>query len=333
MNISMRFDLRGPELGATHDALYEACIDQVDWADKLGFSTVYLCEHHAAEDGYCPSPLVLGGAIAARTKRIEIHFSALVVTMHNPLRLAEDLAILDLMSRGRITVTAGVGYRPHEYEMFDVDPSKRVEILNETIDVFEHAWRGEPFAYRNKMVRVTPKPWSESGPKIILGGSTHSSARRAARKGYPFFPGHPDFYVTYQAELEKLGRPPAPPLATRGPNFLYITRDPESAWQQVGPHVKYATNSYAEWALERGSGATTYKPVETIEELKAMPIFQVLTPEQCVAYAQNLGSDGELCFNPLMGGLDPALSWESLYLFEQEVLPELVDKGLIKKPE
>lgn len=330
MKLSMRFDLRAPDFGASHADLYAACVDQVDWADKLGFDTVYLCEHHAAEDGYLPSPLVLGGAIASRTQRIEIHFSALVVTMHHPLRLAEDLAVLDILSRGRITVTLGAGYRPHEFRMFGVDIHQRAEMVNQTLDVLERAWTGEPFEYQGRTVQVTPRPASATGPRLILGGSTHGSARRAAERGYPFFPGHPDFYHTYQAELKRLGKPAAPALHKRGPNFLYVTHDPEAAWNKVGPHLLYATNSYAQWATERGVGATTYKPVETVAQLRQLPIMQVLTPDECVEFARGIGVDGELNFNPLFGGMFPDIAWESLELFRNTVHPRLVQEGLVE---
>jgi alkanesulfonate monooxygenase SsuD/methylene tetrahydromethanopterin reductase-like flavin-dependent oxidoreductase (luciferase family) len=329
LKLTLRYDMRGPAIGAPLDELYEACLDQCEWADRLGFDMVYFGEHHGAEDGYCPYPVLLAGAAAARTSRITLHVSALVVTLHDPLRLAEDLALVDLMSRGRLMVTMGIGYRPHEFEMFGVDPSQRVAIMEETVDTLRKAWTGEPFQFRGRTVRVTPRPYQKDGPKLIMGGSTHASARRAARSGLDYYPGHPDFYETYKAERKALGLPEPEPMAKWGPNALYVTHDPERAWAEVGPHILYTTNSYAEWATERGSGATTYKPVQKVEDLKAFPNFQVVTPEQAIAYARTLGPDGRLSIQPLIGGLPPEIAWRSLDLFERQVMPGLRREGLI----
>jgi alkanesulfonate monooxygenase SsuD/methylene tetrahydromethanopterin reductase-like flavin-dependent oxidoreductase (luciferase family) len=328
MRLSLRYDMRQPDPQARLDEQYAAAIEQCAWADDLGFETVFIGEHHGAEDGYIPSSMVLMSAIAARTKRIEIHLSALLLTMHHPLRLAEDLAVLDIVSGGRLTVTAGMGYRPHEFEMFGVDIKKRLKIYNDTIEVLGKAWTGEPFEFEGRTVRVTPKPVQKPGPKIIIGGSTEASAARAAKMGFDYMPGYPALYENYRQERRKLGLPEPPPLPNQGPNFLFVTDDPERDWRVVGPHVLYTTNSYAQWATERGTGATMYKMLESIEELKMQPIFQVVTPEQCVGYAKSLEPHGELQFQPLFGGLDPQIAWRSLRLFEREVLPRLREEGL-----
>src|ERR1700749_3884231 len=114
MRLSLRYDMRAPAIGAPAEVLYAASLDQCEWADKLGFDTVYLAEHHGADDGYCASPIVQLASIAGRTSRMRLPLSALLPVLHNPLRLAEDLATLDIISRGRVDITAGLGYRPHE---------------------------------------------------------------------------------------------------------------------------------------------------------------------------------------------------------------------------
>jgi hypothetical protein len=97
----------------------------------------------------------------------------------------------------------------------------------------------------------------------------------------------------------------------------------------VAPHVIYTSNSNAEWAQERGVGATPYPPVKDVKDLKASPQFAVVTPDECVQLAEKLGPDSELVFQPLMGGLDPAAGWRSLELFGSDVLPRLVELGLV----
>lgn len=328
MELNLRYDMNSPPFGAPHAALYEAAIEQAVWADKLGFSQVYLAEHHGAEHGYCPSPMILAAAILGATKHIKVHLSALVVTLHDPLRLAEDLSVLDNLSGGRLMITAGMGYRPHEFEMFGRDLSKRLAIQTETLAVLKQAWTGEPFEYQGKTVRVTPKPLTPGGPKIYMGGSTEKSAIRAAKQGYDFRPGHPALFELFSAEREKAGFPPPDPLLKSAANFLYITDDPDRDWPLLSPHVGYATNTYADWATERGVGSTSYQTALSDEELRKLPIFKVITPEACIAYARTLGPDTQFTFHALLGGLDPELSWKNLRLFETAVLPTMVKEGM-----
>jgi alkanesulfonate monooxygenase SsuD/methylene tetrahydromethanopterin reductase-like flavin-dependent oxidoreductase (luciferase family) len=328
MRLSLRYDMRQPDPGAPLDAYYAAAVEQCAWADGLGFETVFIAEHHGIEDGYVPSPIVLAAAIASQTNAIELHLSALIVTLHDPLRLAEDLAILDILSGGRLTITAGMGYRPHEFEMFGLDFKSRLKIYIEALEVLQQAWTGEPFEFRGRTVRVTPRPIQRPGPKLLMGGSATASAERAARMGLGYSPATPELYDIYRQECAKLGLGEPPPFAYPQPTFLFVTDDPDRDWPVVGPHVMYNSNSYVAWATERKVGGTRYTPLESIEELKAQPIFQVVTPEQCVDFARTLGPDGELSIQPLMGGLDPEVSWRSLRLFEEKVLPGLAAEGL-----
>src|SRR5713101_1577181 len=134
--IAIRYDLRVPSFAtATHAELYTACLDQCWWADERGLDFVVLSEHHGVDDGYLPAPLTLAAAIAGRTKRILINIAAVLVPLHDPLRLAEQLAVLDLASGGRVSFVAGLGYRDEEFAMAGVDRSRRAPILEEYVEV------------------------------------------------------------------------------------------------------------------------------------------------------------------------------------------------------
>lgn len=329
MQLNLRYDMNSPSFGTPHPAMYRTAIEQSAWADKLGFTQVFLAEHHGAEDGYCPSPMVMAASIFGVTEKINVHLSALVVTMHDPLRLAEDLAVLDNISNGRIWLTAGMGYRPHEFEMFGKDITKKLGLMNKALDTLKKAWGGEPFEYEGRTVRVTPRGIQPGGPKIYMGGSTDKSALRAAKGGYQYFPGHPGLWDIYAEERAKLGFPPPEPLVKSIASFLYVTDDPERDWPRVAPHVAYATNTYAQWATERGDGDTLYKAAETVEALKAMPNIKVLTPVQCFEWLKTQPANAGINFHALLGGLDPELSWASLRLFEREVLGRLVDAKMV----
>ena len=330
MELNLRYDMNSPSFGAPHPVMYRTAIAQSQWADKLGFKQVFLAEHHGAQDGYCPSPIVMAASILGATENIIAHLSALIVTMHDPLRLAEDLAVLDNLSNGRVWITAGMGYRPHEFEMFGLDISKRLALQTRALETLRKAWTGEPFEFEGRTVRVTPKPVQKEGLKIYMGGSTEKSAIRAAKGGYQYFPGYPDLFNIYKAEREKCGFPPPETQMRTAASFLYVSDNPERDWPLVAPHVAYATNLYANWATERGVGDTLYKPAETVEALKAMPNIKVLTPEDCFAYLQSLPDNTSINFHALLGGLDPELSWKSLRLFESDVLPRLRNAGMVQ---
>ena len=119
---TMRFDMRGP--GATPDQradLYQAAIDMAAWADGCGCVSVVLSEHHRSPDGYLPSPLPLAGAMAAVTKTTPIVVAATLLPFYDPVRLAEDMIVLDHISRGRMMFVLGIGYRPEEYDLYGAD--------------------------------------------------------------------------------------------------------------------------------------------------------------------------------------------------------------------
>lgn len=329
MELSLRYDMNSPPFGAPHKVLYRTAIEQAVWADNLGFNTVYLAEHHGAEHGYCPSSMIHGASILGATKQIQLHLSVVLVTLHNPLRLAEDLAVLDNLSDGRVVLTAGMAYRPHEFEMFGIDMSKRLSVLNYNLEVMKKAWTGELFEYEGRQVRVTPRPVQPNGPRIFMGGSTEKSALRAGRGGYEYRPGHPALFDVYQKARIEAGHPLAEVPLKSAANFLYVTEDPGRDWPLLLPHIGYATNTYAEWAKERGTGVTTYEVAMSDEQLKNLPIFKVLTPDQCFDYVLALGPDTQLTFHALMGGLDPDVSWRGLRLFEKKVLPRLREAGML----
>src|SRR5262245_9032481 len=141
--IGIRFDLRAPAFGtATHAELYAACLDQCAWAEEQGLDLVVLSEHHGVEDGYLPAPLTLAAAIAGRTRRINISIAAVLLPLHDPIRLTEQVAVLDLASGSRVSMIVGLGYRHEEFAMAGVDRTKRGTLLEEYVGVMRKAWTG-----------------------------------------------------------------------------------------------------------------------------------------------------------------------------------------------
>jgi len=318
--VGIRFDLRVPPFATTtHAEMYRACLDQCEWADRLGLDIVVLSEHHGVSDGFMSAPVTVAAAIAGRTKKIQINIAAVLVPLHDPVRLAEELAAVSLLSGGRIGLVAGLGYRQEEFDMAGVDRRQRGRLLEEYVDVMRKAWSGEPFEWRGRTVRVTPRPASE--PMLLIGGSTEKAARRAAKLRAGFFPaiGDPQLAELYTAECQRLGFHGGFVSMPNGPGFVHVSSDPERDWQRIGPHALYDAQTYAAWQTP-DQRSQMHVEAQTLDDLKRSAAYQVLTPNQCAALARETG---RVILHPLMGGMAPELGWESLRLFEREVLPRI----------
>jgi alkanesulfonate monooxygenase SsuD/methylene tetrahydromethanopterin reductase-like flavin-dependent oxidoreductase (luciferase family) len=318
--IGIRFDLRVPPFAsATHADLYAACVDQCAWADEHGLDLVVLSEHHGVADGYLPAPLTLAAAIAGRTKNIRISIAAVLVPLHDPVRLAEQLAVLDLVSGSRVSIVAGVGYRQEEFDMAGIERTQRGRLLEEYVGVMRQAWSGEPFEWRGRTIRVTPRPPAQ--PMILIGGSTPVAARRAARLRAGFFPsiGDPRLAETYNAECQRLGFHGGFVSLPSGPGFVHVSEDPERDWARIAPHALYDAQTYAAWQTP-DQRSLVHVEAQTIEDVRKSGVYRVVTPDECVALAQETG---RIILHPLMGGLSPEIGWQGLRLFESKVLPRL----------
>jgi alkanesulfonate monooxygenase SsuD/methylene tetrahydromethanopterin reductase-like flavin-dependent oxidoreductase (luciferase family) len=289
--------------------------------------TIVLSEHHGSDDGYLPSPLTMAAAMAARTENVRIVVAAFVAAFHDPLRLAEDIAVVDLISRGRLDVVVTNGYVTGEFAMFGEALSDRVQHTTETVAVLKAAWTGEPFEYRGRRARITPTPYRAGGPPISLGGSTEAAARRAARIADGFFPSNPELWEAYRAEVVGLGRPDPGPSMTGDTSTFHLARDAEQGWADYAPFAMHEVNAYGTWMAEAGLGAAGgYEPVADADALRATGQYRVLTPDVFTAELRAAGPFGYAMFHPMCGGVPPQMAWESLRLFETEVLPRLDDE-------
>ena len=323
----IRFDMRAPGLEpAESQQLYAAALEMAEWADARGFDMLTLSEHHASPDGYLPSPLVLGGAVAARTKRISLFISALLLPLHDPIRLAEDLAVLDLISGGRVSVVTGLGYRPIEYELLGREWKRRGRLLDENLDVMVKAWTGEPFEHRGQTVQVTPRPLQRPHPTILIGGAGEAAAKRAARLGFGMFPStdDPELYRTYVAECERLGTKPGMVGRPSGPGTLFVADDPDRLWAKIGTYLLHDAMTYKEWQPE-GQRSHVTADAKSVEELRAEGVYQILTPDECIAVAQEIGPFGAMTHHPLCGATPPEFGWESLELYVDKVQPRIAN--------
>jgi alkanesulfonate monooxygenase SsuD/methylene tetrahydromethanopterin reductase-like flavin-dependent oxidoreductase (luciferase family) len=289
--LGIRYDFRNPSIGGTTMAERYACaLEQCAWAEDLGFASVTLSEHHGVADGYLPSALTMAAAIAARTSRIRIRIAAVLPSLYHPLRLAEEAAVVDNISNGRLDLVVTNGY--------------------------------VPFEFRGKTVRVTPAPAQAGGIPIWLGAASEGAARRAARIADGLLPASPELWDIYRDELVKLGKVDPGPIPQGTIAYLHVTDTPDATWAQVAPFAMHEMNGYGAWAAESAS-ATGYSQVTDADTLRQMGIYQMLTPAQTIEQITAAGPGAAVMFHPLMGGVPPELAWQNLRLFEEKVLPHL----------
>lgn len=321
-----RYDLRAPGSGdPTHADLYRTALDQAAWCEQHRFDMLVLSEHHGVDDGYLPAPLALASAMAAVTTTIPVMISALLVPLHDPIRLAEEIAVVDVISQGRVQYTAGLGYRQEEYEQAGLDWKGRGKRMEHCLETLFAAWTGEPFEYEGRTVQVTPRPFSQPRPMMFYGGGSVAAAKRAARLDMPLFAQHgdPDVAQAYQEQRQELGLEPGMALAPpeEGPGTIFVSRDPDRTWDRIGEHLLYEATEYASW--QKGVTSAVHDKSTTIEEMKAAGVYAVMTPDECVEYAESIGPLDPVTTHPLCGGIPPEVSWEHLELIGNDVIPRI----------
>jgi len=327
-DVMLRFDMRQPGISAMSQAdLYEAAIHMCAWGDAQGIGSVHLSEHHGSPDGYCPSPLVFASAIAARTQGMRIFISALIAPLHEPVQLAEDLAVLDIISRGRVIPILSGGYRKEEFSAVGKDLGVRKKYMDTIAPFLKRAWSGETFSFEGRAITITPSPYSQPRPVLLMGGSSRPAARRAAREADFFIPSGPEIFEYYWEELRQLGKPDPGPMPTAPATVTFVAQDPDAYWQEIASHVQHETNMYAEWA-EQAQTFSPYKYYDNLDELRASGAYKVYRPGELIDAARGMVSAQPIMFHPLCGGIRPDLAWESLTLFMDEVMPTLRKEGI-----
>jgi alkanesulfonate monooxygenase SsuD/methylene tetrahydromethanopterin reductase-like flavin-dependent oxidoreductase (luciferase family) len=328
VGFGLTYDMRCPDFApAPADAYYRTALEQCQWAERRGFSAVNFNEHHGSEDGYLPSPVGLATAVAGCTTSLRVR-PVIQAPFYNPIRLAEDLAVLDQVSGGRLTPILIAGYRPEEFKQFDTDVRDRRRLTDQMAEFLKLAWTGSPFDYGDREIRVTPRPCQVPRPPIGMGGSSRIAARSAARVADEFHPNEQRWWEPYRDERLLLGHEDPGPVVARGPSFLFVTKDPERAWTDVAPHVLHLVRSYADWTRAAYGRTLQQLPDAASEaDLRRLDAYQVVTPEQCVDLVRALGDPAFVRLQPLYGGVPPELSWTSLELFADEVIPALNQPG------
>jgi len=172
---------------------YQEALEEVTRAEELGFDSVWMEEHHAVTNHYWPSPLTVLAGFATRTSRMMLGTDIVVAAFHHPVRLAEDVAMLDVMSRGRITLGIAIGYKPDEFALYGVELEKRGARLEEQLAIMKGLWTRDRVSFKGAYYtvegRLEPKPVTKPHPPVWIGGWGDITLRRAATLADNWIPG------------------------------------------------------------------------------------------------------------------------------------------------
>jgi alkanesulfonate monooxygenase SsuD/methylene tetrahydromethanopterin reductase-like flavin-dependent oxidoreductase (luciferase family) len=322
----MRFDMRAPAWGAPSTALYDAVPEMCAWAEGHGGLAAVFCEHHGSEDGYLPSPFLLASAAATRTQRLALSL-ILLLPFYEPVRLAEDMAVLDILSGGRASYILALGYRPEEFEQFGVAMKDRGRLADEKLGLLRRLLAGETVIQDGRRITVTPRPLTSGGPGLMWGGGTVAAARRAGRYGLGMM-AHANvegMQEAYEAACRKHGHEPGPIfLPNRDhPTVVFVADDVDQAWSELGEHLLHDARTYAAWNPGNETSAG-FSHVATVDELReAAASHVIISVPEAISWVRG----GQvLSLSPLCGGLPPEVAWPYLKRVGDVVLPEALSE-------
>jgi alkanesulfonate monooxygenase SsuD/methylene tetrahydromethanopterin reductase-like flavin-dependent oxidoreductase (luciferase family) len=308
--------------------LYAETLEAIAWTETVGFAGAWVPEHHGAEDGYMPAPNIALAAIAARTSKLRLGSAIALAPLYHPVRFAEECAVLDILSNGRMEMALAIGYRRRETEAYGVDFTRRGARFDEFLHIVRALWAGETVDFEGKhyMVKgakiMPPSPCGQI--PLYIGGFAEKALERVAKFADGYF-GNEEVCELYAQKLREQGKDPAKAGIRIQGLFLAVARDPERAMEELAPYYHHVNNSYGAWLNEDkaiGIDDPALKPMD-LEAFKKSGILQVLTPEQAIArFRKMLDRTPVEHFMMMMPpGLPPARFMEYAQLFADEVIP------------
>ena len=273
IRVGLYLDMRNPpQWRRPWATFYPRALELIERSEALGFDSVWLTEHHFFEDGYLTQPLVFGAAVAARTSRMRIGTSVILPALRHPLHLAEEAALVDLVSGGRLELGLGAGYHPREFRAFGVDIKQRYALTDAAAEQMRAVWGSGT---------VTPPPVQDRVP-IWLGYQGPAGARRAGKLGEGLLSLDRALLEPYRQGLAEAGHDEARARMT-GHVSVVVAADPEAAWARIRRHAAYQLDSYRAYSVE-GTGAPVPRPVDpdrwrSAGQRGGLPAVDVVTPE------------------------------------------------------
>ena len=304
------------------ETVYARALDRISIMDEGGYEAVWLAEHHFNTYSVCPSINVMGTFVAARTKRLRIGTAVSLAAFYEPLRLAEEIAMLDLLSGGRVNWGAGRGFDATEFRAFGVTPAESSDRFRECVEVVLAAWRNERLNFRGQFfeydeIEVLPKPLQQPHPPVWLAATSPDSIRRAAERGYSILmdphAGHAEIGQKrrfYREQLEANGHSSEGrdlPVA----RLLAVGATAGEAQEVAREGARWTVGSYAKSA---GEVRPERDPVDRYVEDVIVHGTPEMVTEQLLGLQAQIGLDHVLC---------APLSHESFMLFTEKVLPRL----------
>ena len=305
--------MRAPAQGARTSELYAAAIEMCAWAEGRGALAAVLSEHHGADDGHLPSPLILAAAIAARTERLPILLAAVPIPFWDPVRLAEEMSVLDIISNGRVSYAFGIGHREEEYEHFGVDMRRRGLLTDEKLALLLELLNGGPVVHRGRHIQVTPRCASAGGPHIMLAGGSPAAVRRAAKHGLGFISqgSRADLKDLYEEQCRAHGQAPGFVQIPDGsaPTTVFVADDVDNAWEELGPHLLHDAVTAAAYRHGDETVASISRAASVRELRNSQSPYRIFTTDEAASYVRDGHS---LPLLPLCGGLSPVVAWPYL---------------------
>jgi alkanesulfonate monooxygenase SsuD/methylene tetrahydromethanopterin reductase-like flavin-dependent oxidoreductase (luciferase family) len=317
-----------PPLG-DYARFYAQCFEEIEESERLGFTGVWLSEHHFVDDGYLPSPLVVAAAIAPRTQRMTIGTNVLLLPMHHPLRVAEDAAVVQIVSGGRFVLGVGQGYVQHEFEVLGFDRTYRPSLFEEGTEIIKRAWEEGRTGYEGKHWHFEDLPFEprpEPLPPIYVGAFADPAIDRAARlaDGFLASTGGGAIADTYRKVREALARHGRAdedfPFVASG--VVYVHEDPDQARADVEPAISYQRSRYAEWGTDRNKP----KPEPVKPEDLPWERYLVGGPDEVAKGLIELHKQApydHFCFWGRLPGITHEQALANMRLFASEVMPRV----------
>ncbi len=288
MKFGLYSSIADPPRGARLDRAVDEVIEEAQLAEASGFDSCFFGEHHQDKDGFLPSPLIVATAVAAQTKALNVGTSVILLPLHHPVRLAEDVVTLDIVSKGRIILGVGLGYQAADFRAFGVPMEHRVGLLEEGIDIIRKCWTSQPFSFHGKHfsldeVQVRPAPFQQPSPPLWIGASTPPGARRAGRLADAFVAGPStdlantkSLVETYRRAAIDAGREPQVVLM----RDAWVADSRAEAERVYGPEVLAAYKYY--WR----NGLSEFQSIKSEAEFTLDKIARdrliLGDPEECV---------------------------------------------------
>lgn len=332
MQFGLMYDFRNPTPWEAPAArLYAETIEQIQAVEALGFDAVWLTEHHFTDDGYLPQVLTVAAAVAAVTRRVQIGTAVLLLPLHHPLHVAEQAALVDIISDGRLIFGPGLGYKVDEFAAFGVNRGRRRTIMDESVEIIARAWTEERFSYAGRHFQltdlsVTPRPVQQPRPPIWLAARAEPPLRRAARLGDGVIAvGSPDLIGRYRELVREAGKDPEQATVAVLHSVL-LSDEPEQTWREVKDHVAWRARRYGEWygeAADLPGDQRWREAVQADEDAGQRPerlIRDVDTLTRELEAYERMGVD-HVIFFATFPGYPLAKSFRTWEHFAREVMP------------